>query len=758
MPPNEQRIKVQVELTGGGSRMSAASRAEVNALAGQGLDVSWAGSRGNVRRSGGALSRASIEAAMSRLDAEAERHGIPSVSPVTRGQINYRMSAAGGGDFAAATRLLGTAQRQQALERAAMAPANEAERQRVVGLRESLRAAGGARVMRRQGYGLEGQVTGWEDFMRGRQRLEGDPGVVFDRMAQRTASMQVMMSQFQSQVAGKDFDKAKDTAVEMHRLNKLSVADRGKLLAAEVKFHNEQKSWLEQRGTRLSAALATRSAMARVSGFAGQMAGAEGDALYPTLVGAGAKTATGAGMDIMTNRFIMHGGKGNFAGLIGAGILDAIVTAFQASMNRGIGIRREGTDYAYGTMQSFGRATMGSPGLGNLNRAVGALSSRHTERLAGWWRGLGEGGGDPTGITGNFLRQTIGGSQAYDAATTLKNAQFEYMRTSLMRAGSDIQQRWGNSVDLRQAFGQVDVLSRVANPGHLSKFLYGGEYGDVGNLAMLGGHLAGLNANTNLPPEVAIQLAGAGYMGYNKTRYSSGRRRTALPQTRMEGADRLARLMQMGLPVEAATAYGQSVWAGGAQGMTFNQIGDTDYLNSLMQSGMPKGAIGTYVQSAYQARGQAAQGIGGSFKGMLGDMTMVGALSRSGGDLSKAMDLARSASPYEQAQMLQQYLGQDMTRMVLQSQGMTADAANKLMGAGPSAGTIGQVETMPGGWTEALTAKNEATMRRYGAAYTPGEVRDFADATQVLEDAGIAVAKAAQGLRNVGAALAPTSE
>lgn len=467
-------------------------------------------------------------------------------------------------------------------------------------------------------------------------------------------------------------------------------------IADAFKDLKRPSGWEHSRAGRIGRAMVARAIMGQVSGFAGDIIMSEGDAVIPNLVTGGLKSFTGAGTAHFTNKLITGDPKDaakNLTGLIGFGIADIITGAFQKFVQRGLGLRREATATMHQQEMSFAKSTLADPSIGiaGYNLAKANLAKGLT------------GEGRPTGSTFSVLDQNgrvnkerlalglfthedlMGGQRAVvrglrgDAVSRfVHRGDGSYPtgwgpNTGTVAGGG---YNWGDTITFDQMYAGMGALGGAgARAGLLAKYYQSKGYNIAGGemgMFDLGARVAGISANSELSGQTVAQLMASEYLGFG---------------TGIDGAFGLAKATQMGLPGAVANQIGTSIAQSGLQGLNLNQDKETAYIKSLTASGMSRGRIGMLFNAGLQGRQQARDAIGGGFKGMMGQAALLAALESSGGDLSAAMDAAAGMSSYDQMQAMRKYFGDDISKMTLQSNGMTGEDALKAMSAGPDKGS-----------------------------------------------------------------------
>lgn len=518
--------------------------------------------------------------------------------------------------------------------------------------------------------------------------------------------------------------------------------------------------WMSERGGRLSGAMVVRSGIGRVTQFGQHIMGAEGDALAPTLGIGIAKTGTGIGTDLFMNRFITQekGKVGNFIGMAGFGIADAILGAIQTAIARGTNLKREATATAMSQEGSLSRTLAASGTFSDINSRMASKWTAADQQAANYHREFdrigAEFGGPGTlgAMITNFGRQGVGGNPG-DLRQRSGDVQRAAMRMMRYQASMNASRDWNDSFQNDEAYKGMSLLaSSGADPRLMAMAGYGRKkrglnflgLGNTGNYNQgidelgLGAGIAGIAANTNMKAQSAAALFGVDYLGIG----SNG----------ISGANHLAGLTQNGLPGPVADQLAAAIAAAGANGMNTDVNKTANYANSLVSSGMSKGRIGTAMAATMGGRTQARATIGGGFKGMLGNAALLSALSQTG-DISSAMDMVSNMSDYDQVQAMQRYFGSDISKMSLQAEGLSGDDATRMLGAGPSGTTAFDIST----GSEAAHTGNRLSNSRQrdlmAAAYSVTTEERSREIQKVLESAAISLNTAA-GLMG-GMASAP---
>jgi len=472
------------------------------------------------------------------------------------------------------------------------------------------------------------------------------------------------------------------------------------------------------------------------------MATSEGDVFGTNAVAGGIKAGTGIATDVATNRFIMKPSMGGFGALLGIGLLDSIVSTFQAAIQRGVEVRRGATVKAAAHDQVLSNVLGGSKtpafaaadyitnvGLDRVSSTTDYERETTPYPSAGKrdsWKRRSDNQNFSVAIRSRERKrlQNIRYWSNFEAANTWGGVVTE---DSMYKGMSALQ---GSGINL-QMMAKQEFGPRTGSFKWGRYIQQHGGYREGISEASLGAEAAGLSALSGAPMEAISSLMMNRAMGFGGDGRAAARHLTALTQ-------------HGGLPSQAIAQFSQAAQQAALSGLTVNPGDSANYMNSLLSAGVSPGKVSHISTGLMGTRTSARKTIGSGFEGMLEQGALLAALEATGGDLLAAQDMVAGMSDYEQVQKTRASFGDYITQHAITSKfGLSSDKAEAMMNAGPE----GTISTEPQkGWLSAFN-KNVNDMalgrRHMDKAYTIGQENYNAKIQGFLESASASLAAAA---------------
>lgn len=564
-----------------------------------------------------------------------------------------------------------------------------------------------------------------------------------------------------------DLEAAKDVMAEVGRMLNLSSDQLKDVLGDMKKAADAQKGWLDHRGTRLSGAIATRSIMNRLGIAGAEIANMTGEGV-PHAMMTGLKSLTGSATDFAMNKFIMdpNNQKRNFGIFAGIGILDAIVGAVGAAIQRGTNIRIDSTQRAYGgdTALSKVLATSMTPGLLSARAlstylpgdAIAAARAAEYGWLVnsplGPTLGREASTGPLTGIAGNIGRIILGegavlsgGGQSGSLSPKerILREQQRWLQQTRTAADSFLNLQYKGAFATEEAYKYMGMLN--AGMGGMSaanRKAFGNRYNEGFTDIILGGHIAGVAALSNLPPEVALRMAiGQGAFGGQNV-YGTG------VYNGSSTISALGALTQRGLPGFAAQQAIEALTMAEQRGATINYGSEVGFMGSLLNAGVAGGRVGNIFAGAGQTRMGAVDMLTKPYSAAFDSAALAAALQLTGSQ-EEAVKLLQGANTHDTISMVSSILGEGVTALGASGKwGISVDEAKGMLKAGPGK-SESLSDSLGFGFMSAKLQQllaNEKALAHIGAEYTTQEQERIHKVTVALDKLSVTLSEAASDL------------
>lgn len=595
---------------------------------------------------------------------------------------------------------------------------------------------GGIRNRRKFSNRTARGITDLQEFARTARNLNPAFAGVMSSLQQQQAAHAAIINQ--PNVSRADLNRAQD--MELRIAETRADAERMR----RTNLEGERGLW-GSRGSALGWAMAARGGLSRLSGFGQSVMTSQGDALHANTLVGGVKTLTGIGTDVATNAFIQRPTGAKFGALLGIGIIDSIVGAIQAGVQRGLDVRRRSTESARGQELTLSEALVTStsrsiPGSrfrtptvnpytdNQIDQALDAVG-KHNEK---WYNAN-------IDLNRGFdsIRWMTPADQLKFAPAFFKkggeadlNREQKLLRSYRYMANLTLAERWGGAVSEKDMYNGLNTLSNAGvNARRVAQVEgFGGFPEGVAEL-LLGSDVAGLSAKSGIKADLIASMMQTRALGFGSGGIQGARALTGMVQRNVISSSGASRIAELG-------------FESGSQGANVDWRRETGFINSLASNGVAPGQVSN-VWAALQKSGMSAsKKLTAGFDGVLDSAAMVKALQQTSDPL-EAAQIAKDMSNYDRLQASRELMGDYLTQGGLQAEGVSRGNAMNALGAGPE-GT-GETSVLSG-WKSAYTATlNELRSSRklMGTEHSVSEQNRNAAIQASLEAASAALLQAA---------------
>lgn len=483
---------------------------------------------------------------------------------------------------------------------------------------------------------------------------------------------------------------------------------------------NADKEGGYTRAQALNMGMMVRGIGGRFAGFMGGIATADPATMGSSMVASGLTTATGTLSDVALNRFLSPKGTGALAGtglgltaLVGAQLLNGVAEYVSGMIKRGAQLRQQAGETRAGRHLALGQILAGSETTaGTITEEMRAEDVAFREANAAY------GGLIPRGYRGKSNYESVLDDQREQMTKMLTTASKKY--------------EYGGLVSVDEMLKGAGMISAAGiGVRHLARKAFGRSYVEGVSEAGLGAYATAASKATGLDMGMITQVLAQQGLGTGVGALSvdgNGNIRSAV--------DVVGGAVQRGiLSTSAANQFGGAMVGLASQGFSFNYGSEFNYLANMGRAGITQGHIGNAAVNLLQTRSAASAKLGAGFGNILQDSAMIYALQKSGGDLSKAMDIQRSMTSEDQMRAAQSIFGSQLTGMGVQSTlGLSSTDARKLLGVTGAGGTE---EGWGYNWDSALVTQrnaNELDRQRQERAPSVSDENKIADLTERMED------------------------
>ncbi len=482
---------------------------------------------------------------------------------------------------------------------------------------------------------------------------------------------------------------------------------------------NADKEGGYSRAQALNMGMMVRGIGGRFAGFMGGMATADPATMGSSMVAGGLTTATGTLSDVALNRFLSPKGTGALAGtglgltaLVGAQLINGVAEYVSGMIKRGAQLRQQAGEVRAGRHLALGQILAGSETPAGVTQEMRDEDMAYREARSSY---------------GKMLPPGYRGTSDYESAL---NDQREQMTKMLTTASKRYE--YGGLVSVDEMLKGAGMISAAGiGVRHLARKAFGQSYVEGVSEAGLGAYATAASKATGLDIGMITQVLAQQGLGTGVGALSvdgNGNIRSAV--------DVVGAAVQRGvLSTNAANQFGGAMMGMAAQGFRFDYGSEFNYLAGMGRAGVTQGHIANAAVNLLQTRAAGSAKLGAGFGNILQDSAMLYALQKSGGDLSKAMDIQKSMTSEEQMRAAQSIFGTQLTGMGVQSSlGLSGADAQKLLGV---TGAGGADENWGYNWDSALQTQrnaNELDRQRQERAPTVSEENKIAELTERMED------------------------
>jgi len=583
-------------------------------------------------------------------------------------------------------------------------------------------------------------------------RRRGSP--LYHATLQQIEHLQAQAAPLRQSGLAADRERVQLLDKETQRLIQRNAEHQREILDQEEQ--NADRTETVSRRSALNTGMMVRSIGGRLTGFAGSIASADPATLGSTMAAGGLTAGTGAFSDVALNRYLAEPGTSRFAGtrlglgmLVGAQALNIVGSFISGMIQKGAQIRvqagekRAARDLALGQILPLS----GTPGFLAKQEPSG---EEFNKSLPG--RGVVIVNGVP--VPEAVAEMTKPGYAERKRSDIILNRQREYLKEK-KKVFLD-KYTYGGLTSLDEALKATGLIAESGiSAGVLAKQVYRGRsYDEITSELRMGAYATSLSKATGLDLGTISQIiaqqglgTGLGDEIYGRNPYDAKGNRPDRSVLDVVGA-----AVQRGvLPAAAANQFASTMTGLASQGFRFNYASEFSYLANMGEAGITKGHIGNAAVNLLQSRAAASTKLGGGFGNILQDAAMLEALQKSGGDISKAMDIAKSMTSEEQMQAAQRTFGSQLAVMGAQSSlGLSAKDATKLLTVKSEKSFTGKMlESWGFNWDSSLVTQelaNKLDKERMEAAPSVTEEKRITELTIKLESIATSLDSIAKSL------------